>query len=118
MPINLLESAQEIGIGKLKRHIFICCGPNCCSHQESEDVWNYCKDRLRKLGLTGSAGTVHRTKADCLRICQQGPIVVVYPEGTWYHRVDKTKMEQIIQNHLVQGKPLTNESFATNPLST
>ncbi len=117
MSKNLQDAAKEIGIGQLRHHIFICLGPDCCSKDRGQAVWQYLKKRLKELGLTGKSPTVHRSKVDCLRICQQGPIVVIYPEGTWYHQVDEAKMERIVQSHIVKGNPLIEEAFAMNPLN-
>ena len=116
MSASVQKAAREFGIGGLRRHIFLCRGPRCSDSSHAEAVWKYLKTRLKELGLATCDTSVCRTKADCLRICRDGPIALVYPEGTWYHQVDEAKMERIIQSHLVGEKPLSEEAFATNPL--
>jgi len=116
MASSVQEAASEFGIGGLRRHIFLCRGPRCSDFAHAEAVWKYLKNRLKELGLATGDTWVCRTKADCFRVCRDGPIALVYPEGTWYHQVDEAKMERIIQSHLVGGKPLSEEAFATNPL--
>lgn len=113
---SVQDIAREFGVGGLHHHILLCRGPNCCTLERGEAVWKYLKDRLKTLGLSGRNGCVYRTKVDCMRICQDGPIAVVYPEGAWYHQVDEAKIERIIQSHCTEGKSLENETFATHPL--
>jgi len=111
------EVTAKLGIGNLKHHIFLCRGPDCCSLEKGEALWQYLKKRLKELNLIGVNGSVQRSKIDCLQICQNGPIVLIYPEGTWYHHVDEAKMERILQNHILKSEPLLDEAFASNPLS-
>ena len=76
--MSLTEIAAGLGVGQLRRHILLCCDqtkPKCCAKEASLESWDYLKRRLAELGLT----QVYRTKANCLRICEQGPIALVYP---------------------------------------
>ena len=114
---SLDTAARKIGIGKITRHVFLCLGPKCCAPEVGEQSWELLKQKLKDAGLASGESVCQRTRVGCLRVCCNGPAMVVYPEGTWYHDMTPDKIERFVQEHLIEGKPIAEWIFARNPLS-
>lgn len=115
---KLAGVAAALFIGGYERHVFLCGGEQCCAKEEGEAAWDALKGELKRLNLSLAAGpgACYRTKVGCLRVCRDGPVAVVYPEGTWYAGLTADRVPGFVQRHLVEGEPVEELVFARNPL--
>lgn len=91
-----------------QHHVFICTnvrddGRACCAERGAQRAQEHAKRRMKALNMNGQ-GKVRINKSGCLDRCEEGPVMVIYPEAVWYTYVDEHDIDEIIDSHLVEGK--------------
>jgi (2Fe-2S) ferredoxin len=114
MDDELRKAIDKLGVGTYRRHVFLCLGPSCCSEAEGMKAWESLKQELKVSNLGNAC---QRTKVGCLRICCEGPTMVVYPEGTWYRNMTAERMARFVHEHLIAERPVEEWIFARNPIA-
>ncbi len=109
--------AERRGVGSYGRHVFICTGPDCCTPEEGAAAWTRLKSAVAALNARGEGPPIYRTKVGCLRICQDGPTAVIYPEGTWYAGLTPEVLDHVIATDLGRGERVDDQVIGENPLS-
>jgi len=108
---------KKVGIGGYRRHFILCVGESCSRGLEpgtAEESWAKLKKLLSEHQITPTP--VFRTKCHCLRVCRQGPIGVIYPEGIWYQALNSENVERVVKEHLIENRIVEDLVIAKNPL--
>ncbi len=108
--------AERRGVGGYGRHVFLCIGPDCCTTEEGASAWARLKRGVGELNARAEEPPIYRTKVGCLRICESGPVAVVYPEGRWYAGLVPEALDRVIAEDLGQGRPVLDHLIGKNPL--
>lgn len=108
-----MEEIKAPSLKPYSKHVFVCTGPRCAP-ETSPALYAHLKARLKELGLDEGDERINRSQCHCFGICQGGPILAVYPEGVWYHHVTIEKLERIIEEHLVNNRPVQDLLFHKN----
>lgn len=93
------------------RHILVCVGPRCTQNGEGQALYDELKLKLKDAGLNEGALRIKKTRATCFGPCKSGPLVCVQPDGIWYYDIDSSKLDKIIQQHLIEGQPVDEWIF-------
>jgi len=107
---------------RVSHHLLLCATPakaKCCDPAVGAACWDALKRGVRELDLENPLrpeGIVLRSKADCLRVCEQGPVLLIWPDGIWYGAVTSERIQRILEEHVIGGQPCSDWIIRRTPL--
>ena len=106
----------------IQKHLLLCATPTkqkCFKGNEGEKAWQCLKKTIKKFENNPASKNIHilRSKADCLRICKNGPILLVWPDGIWYEKVSPERISEIFYSHIINDKPIERWILKITPFS-
>lgn len=104
-------------MGDYKRHLLVCTGPRCTENGEAQALFDSLGAKFKAAGIDKGELRVKRTRTQCFATCKSGPIICVQPDGIWYYNVTETNLQRIIDEHLVNGKPVKELIYHRGPNS-
>ena len=98
-----------------RRHLLVCVGPRCTENNAGQALYDELKMKFKASGLNSGDLRVKRSRATCFGTCKSGPLVCVQPDGVWYYNINSAKLDRIIEEHLIGGKPVQEWIYHQGP---
>ena len=98
-----------------RRHLLVCVGERCTENGAGQALYDSLKDKFKNAGLNSGDLRVKRSRATCFGTCRSGPLLCVQPDGVWYYDIDDSKLDRIIQQHFIDGKPVEEWIYHQGP---
>jgi (2Fe-2S) ferredoxin len=108
--------ARRLGLGRrLGRRLYLCTGPDCCTREEGQRAWAKLEQLRKEEEIRSGTSGFSAARTTCLKVCGNGPIAYVHPDGTWYCAMTPGRIERVVADHLVGGRPVRQFAFTPPP---
>ncbi len=110
-----MNEIEKPKMGIYKRHMLVCVGPRCTEDGEAQELFESLSEKFKAAGIDKGELRVKRTRTHCFATCKGGPILAIQPDGIWYYNVTGANLDRIIDEHLVNGKPVEELIYHRGP---